>query len=113
MRSPLLAAMLLGAALAPAAAQTPVAFHDVGPADARWTSGFWADRFETCRTATIPAMGRLMEGTERSQFLHNFRIAAGLAEGKHRGAAWNDGDFSSWNGHRPFIEPPPAFFSVT
>jgi hypothetical protein len=25
----------------------------------------------------------------------------------------NDGVFSSWNGHSPFIEPPPAFFSVT
>lgn len=37
-----------------------------------------------------------MEGTEPSQFLHNFRIAAGLASGKHRGPPWNDGDFCKW-----------------
>ena len=29
------------------------------------------------------------------------------------GVTWNDGDFSSWNGHRPFSEPPPALRSVT
>ena len=29
------------------------------------------------------------------------------------GLTVNDGDFSSWNGHRPFRLPPPAFFSWT
>ena len=29
------------------------------------------------------------------------------------GVTWNDGDFSSWKGHRPFIEPPPALRRVT
>jgi DUF1680 family protein len=29
-------------------------------------------------------------------FLEHFRIAAGLAEGRHRGAKWNDGDFYKW-----------------
>jgi hypothetical protein len=29
------------------------------------------------------------------------------------GVTWNDGDLSSWKGHRPFIEPPPAFLRVT
>ena len=29
------------------------------------------------------------------------------------GRTWKDGDRSSWNGHRPFIEPTPADFSVT
>lgn len=79
----------------------------VGPADARWTAGFWADRFETCRSATVPAMGRIMEGTERSQFQHNFRIAAGLAAGKHRGPPWNDGDFYKW------LEAAAAVYAVT
>ena len=27
----------------------------VGLADARWTSGFWAERFAACRSATVPA----------------------------------------------------------
>ena len=29
------------------------------------------------------------------------------------GVTWNDGDFSSWKGHSPFWEPPPALRSVT
>ena len=48
--------------------------------EAHWTSGFWFDRFELCRTNMLPNMGRLMEGTNYSQFLRNFEIAAGLAD---------------------------------
>jgi DUF1680 family protein len=101
MRLPLLAPVFLALAASPTAGQPPpvpphATVGPVGLADARWTIGFWADRFEVCRSATIPAMGTLMEGTEYSQFLHNFRIAAGLAEGKHRGPPWNDGDFYKW-----------------
>jgi DUF1680 family protein len=85
----------------------------VGLADARWTTGFWADRFETCRSVTVPAMGALMgDGSrtaeaERSQFLQNFRIAAGLEAGKHRGPPWNDGDFYKW------LEAASAVYAVT
>lgn len=89
-------ALLLAAALAAPAAPPHAVVEPVGLADARWTAGFWAERFETCRTATVPHMGDLMAGTERSQFLHNFRVAAGLAAGRHRGPPWNDGDFYKW-----------------
>ncbi len=65
-------------------------------AEARWTSGFWADRFELCRTQMIPSMERLMTGTNYTQFFRNFEIAAGLAEGRSRGAPFNDGDFYKW-----------------
>jgi len=111
-RRPVLAVLLAAVCVAPAAGQTPpVAPHavvgPVGIADARWTTGFWADRFETCRTATIPALAAVMEGTEHSQFLHNFRIAAGLADGKHRGPPWNDGDFYKW------LEAAAAVYAVT
>ena len=41
-------------------------------------------------------MWSLMEGRITRQFYQNFRIAAGLAEGKHRGAPFNDGDFYKW-----------------
>ena len=41
-------------------------------------------------------MSRIMQGTDRSHFVHNFRIAAGVAEGKHRGPGWNDGDTYKW-----------------
>lgn len=61
--------------------------------EAQWTEGFWRGRFDLCRTQTVPAMAALMEGTNYSQFLENFRVAAGLAPGRHRGAPFNDGDF--------------------
>ena len=68
----------------------------VGLAESRWTRGFWADRFATCRDAMVPSMFRLMDGTEHSQFVENFRVAAGDAPGRHRGPKWNDGDFYKW-----------------
>lgn len=71
----------------PFAAVAPVNLREV-----RWTSGFWFDRFELCRTNMMPNMGRLMEGTNYSHFLRNFEIAAGLAEGRYRGAPFNDGE---------------------
>ena len=61
-------------------------------AEAHWTSGFWAARFDLCRTNMLPNMGQLMEGTNHSHFLRNFEIAAGLAEGRYRGAPFNDGE---------------------
>src|SRR5258708_20188697 len=66
-----------------------------------------AERFEACRTVTIRTMWRLMEGTEPTQFFQNFRVAAGLAEGTHRGPRFNDGDFYKW------IEAASATLAVT
>lgn len=64
---------------------------------AHWTSGFWAERFDMCRTQTILAIERIIRGTNYSHFLHNFEIAAGLAEGRHRGGGpFNDGDVYKW-----------------
>jgi DUF1680 family protein len=77
------------------------------PNDVRWTHGFWAERIETCRTQTIPALWRIMEGTNYSHFFENFRIAAGLSEGRHRGAPFNDGDFYKW------LEAASATLAVT
>jgi DUF1680 family protein len=73
-----------------------VVVRSVGLGDVQWTGGFWARWFQTCCRDMIPTMGRIMEGTEHSQFLHNFRIAAGLARGRHRGPPWNDGDLYKW-----------------
>jgi hypothetical protein len=79
----------------------------VGLDESRWTQGFWADRFELCRTQMVPSMGRLMEGTNYSQFFRNFQIAAGLAAGHSRGATFNDGDFYKW------IEGAAATLAIT
>ena len=64
--------------------------------EVHWTRGFWADRFELCKTEMIPNLQQLLEGTNYSQYFQNFRIAAGLAEGRFRGAPFNDGDFYKW-----------------
>ena len=107
------ASVLIAAPAATAAGLTDttasphVVVRSVGLAEVRWTTGFWADRFETCRKDMLPAMGRIMEGTEHSQFLENFRIAAGLKEGKHRGPPWNDGDCYKW------LEAAAAVYAVT
>jgi uncharacterized protein len=79
---------------ASAAGQSPFAkVEATALGEVRWTNGFWADRFELCHTQMLPSMGRLMEGTNYSQYFRNFEIAAGLAEGQYRGAPFNDGDF--------------------
>lgn len=72
----------------PHAAVSPAA-----PDAAVWTSGLWAERREVCRNQIVPMLWDIMEGTSRTHYLQNFRIAAGLAEGRHRGAPFNDGDF--------------------
>ena len=79
----------------------------VGLDEVRWTAGFWADRFELCRTQMVPRMETLMAGTNYTQFLRNFEIAAGLAEGRVRGAQFNDGDFYKW------LEAASALLAVT
>ena len=65
----------------------------MGLQDVHWTQGFWADRFELCRTQMVPSMARLMEGTNYTQFFRNFQIAAGVTNGRPHGASFNDGDF--------------------
>ena len=71
----------------------PAAVKELPLGVARWTEGFWSERVSVCRQRTIPALWKLMEGTEPTHYLQNFRIAAGLVEGRHRGAPFNDGDF--------------------
>lgn len=81
--------------------------HSVGLGEVHWTHGFWVDRFELCRTQMIPSMERIMEGTNYSQYLYNFQIAASLAPGRSRGATFNDGDFYKW------LEAAAATLAVT
>ncbi len=82
------------------------AVREVGLADARWTTGLWAERFDVCRTVTVPGMGDRMTG-DGNRFLHNFRVAAGLDAGDHRTPAWNDGDFYKW------LEAAASVYAVT
>ena len=67
-----------------------------GMADARWTHGFWAERFQLCQDTIIPEMKQALEHPDNSACLSNFRIGAGLEEGEHRGTNWSDGDCCKW-----------------
>jgi len=111
---PLLLALMaagLSAAAEPGAVDTTASAYaqvrTVGLDEVRWTHGFWADRFELCRTQMVPSMARLMQGTNFSQFYYNFEILDGLVEGKSRGASFNDGDFYK------FLEGASATLAVT
>lgn len=70
--------------------------HPISPSEVTWTEGFWANRIEALRERMFPTMKLIMEGKDRSHYLENFKIAAGLAEGRSRGASFNDGDFYKW-----------------
>lgn len=63
--------------------------------DCQWTEGFWADKFKQCTDVMVPHMGSLLKG-DIGHGLNNFKIVAGLKEGKHQGFAWHDGDFFKW-----------------
>ena len=96
LRSAGLLAWIVGLAIPAAFGAEPAPFAKVRPLEldaTHWISGFWAERFDSLRTNTLPSMIRLMEDNQRSQFFRNFEIAAGLAEGDYRGASFKDGDF--------------------
>jgi hypothetical protein len=63
---------------------SPVPFSKVHVDDA-----FWTPRLETSRKVTIPYAFQQCEKTDR---ISNFEKAAGLREGKHEGACFNDSD---------------------
>lgn len=71
-------------------------FQAIGLADARWTAGFWADRFELCHRTVLPKMKEALLHPENSACLSNFRVGAGLEQGGHRGTNWSDGDCYKW-----------------
>lgn len=67
-----------------------------GLSDVRWTEGFWAERFEVCRTTMVPNMWRILNDPALSHAYANFLVAAGLMEGEHKGPPFYDGDFYKW-----------------
>ena len=74
---------------------------------ARWTEGFWADRFTQCRQVTVPSMYRVMEMPENSASFENLKIAAGLKQGKFSRNFWSDGDCYKW------IEAAASVYALT
>ncbi len=60
--------------------------------DCRWTTGFWAEKFKNAEDVMVPYMGDVLCG-DIGHALNNFKIAAGLKQGEHKGMFWHDGDF--------------------
>jgi DUF1680 family protein len=77
-------------------ASPSVALRSVDIDAVQWTDGFWADRFEWCHKVVIPNMWRLLDDAQISGAFENFRVAAGMRQGRHRGPKWHDGDFYKW-----------------
>lgn len=73
-----------------------VKLRSVDIASVQWTEGFWAEKFEWCHRIVIPNMWRLLDDPQISHAFENFRIAAGIKQGRHRGPKWHDGDFYKW-----------------
>jgi len=72
-----------------------VTLKSINIGDCQWTSGFWADKFKLCEEVMVPHMGSLLKG-DAGYAYDNFKIAAGLKQGKHQGMHWHDGDFYKW-----------------
>ena len=94
---PFVKAVAPAAAAAPDAAADPMPRVKNLPPDAiRWTDGFWADRFRLCHETILPKMKQALLDPDNAAQLVNFRVAAGLEEGGHRGVNWSDGDCYKW-----------------
>jgi len=72
-----------------------VTFKSINIGDCVWTDGFWADKFKVAEEVMVPYMGTVLKG-DTGHALNNFKIAAGLKEGEHKGMFWHDGDFYKW-----------------
>lgn len=89
-------ARALPALAAPAEAGSPhVRLHPPALAAARWTGGFWGDRVDLVRAATLDAMEAAMRCPTNGAQLVNFEIA-GVESAKHVGNNWSDGDVYKW-----------------
>ncbi|GJM64271.1 glycoside hydrolase family 127 protein [Persicobacter diffluens] len=77
-------------------AESPhVKLKSINIGDCQWTEGFWADKFHVCEESMVPYMGQVLKGDVGHAY-NNFKIAAGMKEGKHQGMRWHDGDFYKW-----------------
>ena len=68
----------------------------LAPGAVRWTTGFWADKFQLCQDVIIPSMWEALQVEDNGAVFSNFYVAAGLREGKHLGTNWSDGDCYKW-----------------
>jgi len=92
---------------------------DIG--DCKWTEGFWAEKFKVCEESMVPYMEEVLTG-DTGHALNNFKIAAKLKKGQHKGMHWHDGDFYKWieaalyvyaqNGDENLLKKLDAYISI-
>ena len=67
---------------------------------ARYDGGFFGPVIRGVREKMLPfqwqALNDLLPDGEKSGCIHNFRVAAGLKEGKHQGFVFQDSDLAKW-----------------
>jgi len=73
-----------------------VKFRTIGLDEARWTGGFWGERWEQDCRVTIPTMKQVLELSTNSATFYNLRVAAGEMQGRFFGTNWGDGDCYKW-----------------
>lgn len=64
--------------------------------DVRWTTGFWADRFELCRKSMLPTLHNTLLDPKCSAQLNRIKFTAGLQDKNPGGVDWADGDCYKW-----------------
>ncbi len=94
-------------AIVDVSASPHVKFRPIDLDAARWTGGFWGDRWETNRRVTVPTMKQVMELPNNAATFRNLRLAAGEIQGKFSGNNWSDGDCYKW------IEAAASVFALT
>jgi DUF1680 family protein len=66
----------------------------------RIDDAFWNRYIGLVRNVILPYQWEMIndrvEGATKSHCIHNFRVAAGLEEGKHEGAVFQDTDLAKW-----------------
>jgi DUF1680 family protein len=93
-------------ALVNTSASTHAKLSSVDMGSVTWTNGFWAERFDVCQKSMIPTMWALYH-SDRNHAYKNFEIAAGQAQGEHKGPPFHDGDFFK------LVEALSASYAVT
>ena len=67
------------------------------PMDAvKWTTGFWADRFELCHKSMLPTLHSTLLDPKCSAQLNRIKFTAGLQDKNPGGVDWADGDCYKW-----------------
>jgi DUF1680 family protein len=64
--------------------------------DVKWTTGFWADRFELCHKSMLSRLHSTMLDPKCSAQLNRIKFTAGLYEKNPGGVNWADGDCYKW-----------------